>query len=328
MIRSIYISPDLQISFDLPSQSWAGTLQAPGGLLWVDFQATAPEEDEVILREVFNFHPLAIDDALQETHLPKLDEWDDFLYIVLQSVVFNPEDGDLVDTQELDIFLGQNYMVTHHDKGISPLDRVLEIAGRDERIPARGVDYLLYRLIDEVVASYMLVVESLDLEIDRIEDQLFNNPTQQALEELFTLKRAVLHLRRMVGPQREVLNKLARDEFRVVDAASRVYFRDIYDHLVRLYDICETLRDLVSGALDTYLSVVNNRMNDIVKTLTIITTIFMPLTFITGFFGMNFFQPAANQPPWTGMLVFILMLVLMILLPLGMILWLRRRGWM
>jgi len=328
MIRSLFISPDHQVSFDLAPQAWAEAIQQPQGLLWVDFQATPPEDDEILLREIFNFHPLAIDDALQETHLPKLDEWDNYLYIVLQSVVFNPENGDLVDTLELDIFQGVNYMVTHHDKPIASLDNVWDILGRDERIPRRGADYLLYRLIDEIVASFMPVMESLDLEIDRIEDQLFNNPTQQSLEQLFTLKRAVLHLRRMVGPQREVLNKLARDEYKVIDAQSRVYFRDIYDHLVRIYDICETLRDLVSGALDTYLSVVNNRMNDVVKALTIITTIFMPMTFITGFFGMNFFQPAIDRPPWTGLVVFILTLALMTIVPLGMVLWLRRRGWM
>ncbi len=328
MIRSLYISPEQQVLHDVPSPSWAEVIRQPDGLLWVDFQATAPEEDEALLRDVFHFHPLAIDDALQEIHLPKLDDWDDYLYIVLQSVVFNRENGELVDTLELDIFLGGNFMVTHHDREIAPLDRLWEIAGLDERIPRRGADYLLYRLVDEVIASYMPVVESLDLEIDHIEDQLFNSPTQQALQQLFTLKRSVLHLRRMVGPQREVLNRLARDEYRVIDAQSRVYFRDIYDHLVRLYDISETLRDLVSGALDTYLSVVNNRMNDIVKTLTIITTIFMPLTFITGFFGMNFFQPEPGSLPWTGMLFFLVAMLLMAALPAVMIVWLRRRGWM
>lgn len=328
MIHSLFISPDGHQSSDLPSHTWTEALQQPGGLLWVDFEGTPPDADEVLLRDIFHFHPLAIDDALQESHLPKLDEWDDFLYIVFQGVLFNRDSDDLVETLELDIFLGSNYMVTHHDQPISQLTLIREIIQKDERIPRRGIDYLLYRLLDEIVGSYMPLVESLDLEIDRIEEQLFNSPTQQALEDLFTLKRAILQLRRMVGPQREVLNKLARDEFVVIDSKSRIYFRDIYDHLVRLYDICETLRDLVSGSLDTYLSVVNNRMNDIVKTLTIITTIFMPLTFITGFFGMNFFQPAADQPHWTGVAIFILTLFVMGITPLFMIFWLRRRRWL
>lgn len=328
MIRSLYITPDHQIVSELPPQDWSDAIRQNGGFLWVDFQATAPDKDEKLLRRIFNFHPLAIDDALQETHLPKLDDWDSYIYIVLRSAVFNREHDNLVASHELDTFLGLNYMVTHHDNPVAPLDNLWNLVARDERIPQRGVDYLFYRLVDEIVADFMPVVESLDLEIDHIEDQLFNNPTQQSLEQLFSLKRAVLNLRRMVGPQREVLNKLARDEYRVINAQSRVYFRDVYDHMVRLFDISETLRELVSGALETYLSVVNNRMNDIVKTLTIITTVFMPLTFITGFFGMNFFQPAADQPPWTGLAVFILTIAAMVVVPLGMLFWLRRRGWM
>ncbi len=132
---------------------------------------------------------------------------------------------------------------------------------------------------------------------------------------------------RILLPQREVMNKLARDEYRVVDPRDRIFFRDIYDHLVRLHDLNESLRDLASGALDSYLSVVNNRMNDIMKTLTIITTLFMPITFLTGFFGMNFFEPVANLVGWTAREVFSVTLAIMLLFPVGMFLWMRRRTW-
>src|SRR3972149_3959817 len=165
----------------------------------------------------------------------------------------------------------------------------------------------------------MPVVEALDDEIDLVEDQIFNNPNPHVLENIFTLKRAALHLRRIIGPQREVLNKLARDDYPAIDARAKVYFRDVYDHLVRLHDVTESLRDLVSGALDTYLSVVNNRMNDIMKTLTVITTLFMPISFLVGFFGMNFFQPIApSLAKWTGFLPYILSMGIMILLPARM----------
>jgi magnesium transporter len=135
-------------------------------------------------------------------------------------------------------------------------------------------------------------------------------------------------LRRIVAPQREVLNKLARGEYDVIDEERRVFFRDVYDHLVRMHDIIEGLRDLVSSALDTYLSVVNNRMNDVMKALTVITTLFMPLSFLSGFFGMNFFQPVVSLNAWTGSLAFGLTLGAMALLPAGMYLWMRRRAWM
>ncbi len=135
-------------------------------------------------------------------------------------------------------------------------------------------------------------------------------------------------MRRILLPQREVLNKPARDDYRVIDPKDRVFFRDIYDHLVRLHDLNENLRDLVSGALDTYLSVVNNRMNDVMKTLTIITTLFMPITFITGFFGMNFFEPVAHLAGWTSQQVFELTLGIMLTVPIVMFLWMRRRTWL
>lgn len=177
------------------------------------------------------------------------------------------------------------------------------------------------------MTEYMPAVEEIDTAIDEIEDQVFDRPSPRTLERLFSLKRVLLAMRRILLPQREVLNKLARDDYRVIDPRDRIFFRDIYDHLVRLHDLNESLRDLVGGALDTYLSVVNNRMNDIMKTLTIITTLFMPITFITGFFGMNFFEPVANLTGWTTRLIFSLVMFVLLLFPFGMYLWMRRRTW-
>ena len=329
MIRSIFISKDNAVRDDLQVADFPGALLEPGGVLWVDFEATPPEADEPILREVFHFHPLAVDDALQESHVPKIDDWDNYLYIVLHAVTFDQTDGGHVDTLELDVFLGRNYMVTHHDQSIAAVEKVMQACQRDERMWKNGIDYILYRLTDEVVASYMPVVEGIDEAVDRAEDEVFGRPSPDVLENIFTLKRAVLHLRRIIGPQREVLNRLARDDYLVIDKRARVYFRDVYDHLVRLHDITESIRDLVSGTLDTYLSVINNRMNDIMKTLTIITTLFMPISFVTGFFGMNFFQPvAARLAPWADLPVFAFAMGIFLLIPVVMFFWIRRRGWM
>lgn len=330
MIRSTYYSQG-KLQDSLSREAIVAALQDSDGLLWVDFEATPPESDEPFLREVFGFHPLAIDDALQESHVPKVDDWGEYLYLVLHAVVFDraARDGTYVDTQELDVFLGQNYMVTHHDQRIEALEHVWSLIHRDERHLQKGVDHVLYRLVDDIVASYMPVVEDIDDEVDQAEDQVFDRPTAYTLEKIFLLKRAALHLRRIVGPQREVLNKLARDDYKVIDDNARVYFRDVYDHLVRLHDITESIRDLVGGALDTYLSVVNNRMNDIMKTLTIITTLFMPISFVTGFFGMNFFQPVSSELiPWTSNPAFMVAMAIFILLPISMLIWMRSQGWM
>ncbi len=328
MIRSLYYTTAGDLLTDLEIDQYRQALTDPGGLLWVDFENTRPEDDEPILSQVFGFHPLAIDDALQESHVPKVDDWGEYLYIVLHAVTLDQDDQAHLETQELDIFLGQNFLVTHHDDRIKAIQRMWEICGRDERHLRNGADYFLYRLADEVVASYMPVVEALDEAIDTTEDQVFDRPTTATLERIFALKRATLHLRRIIGPQREVLNKLARDDFRVVDATARIYFRDVYDHLVRLHDISESIRDLVSGTLDTYLSVINNRMNDIMRTLTIITTLFMPISFVSGFFGMNFFAPVLPLDFWTGWSMFLLTLGIMVMLPLLMFYWIRRRGWL
>ena len=186
---------------------------------------------------------------------------------------------------------------------------------------------MLYKIVDNIVADYMPIVEKIDDAIDQIEDEVFDRPQPRTLERLFALKRILLSMRRILLPQREVLNKLARDDFAVIDPHDRIFFRDIYDHIVRLHDLNESLRDLVSGALDTYLSVMNNRMNEVMKTLTIITTVFMPISFITGFFGMNFFEPVANLVGWTAQGAFYLILAITAITPLTMLIWMRRQTW-
>jgi magnesium transporter len=280
------------------------------------------------LRQGFGFHPLAVDDALQESHVPRVDDWDTYLYIVLHAVTLDGADQLALDTLELDVFLGSNYLVTHRTRHMAAVDRLWTACQRDERHLKEGGAHLLYALADELVADYMPVVEGLDEAIDQVEDQIFSTATPSLLEQIFALKRALVHLRRIIAPQREVLNKLARGDYATISAKDRVFFRDVYDHLVRLHDITESLRELVSSALDTYLSVVSNRMNDVMKTLTLITTLFMPMSFLAGFFGMNFFQAAAPFEAWTGRVAFGLMIAAMILLPLGMFLWIRRRAWM
>jgi magnesium transporter len=231
------------------------------------------------------------------------------------------------EIDELDIFLGRNYVITHHDNPVASIDETWDICQRDPRYAKDGPDHLLYKIIDATVMDYMPIIEKIDEEVDLIEDQVFDRPSSQTISRLFTLKRVLLAMRRILLPQREVLNKMARDEYQVIDQKDRIFYRDIYDHLVRLHDINESLRDLVGGAMDTYLSVINNRMNDIMKTLTLITTLFMPISFLTGFFGMNFFEPVAGLTGWTSLQMFMVMLGTFLALPLVMYLWMRRRTW-
>lgn len=327
MIRSLYYVPGQPIQKDLPPEKFSELLQNQEAVLWVDFISEPPETSQPILEE-FGFHPLAIDDALQETHVPRLDDWGEYLYIVLNYMNMEPNGGEWeTQVDELDIFLGENYIVTHHDYQISAVDETWVLCDRDERNVREGPDHILYRIADYLVAGYMPAVEKIDDAIDQIEDQVFDRPSPRTLEKLFALKRVLLAMRRIILPQREVLNKLARDDYKVIDPKDRVFFRDIYDHLVRLHDLNESLRDLVGGVLDTYLSVINNRMNEVMKTLTVITVLFMPLTFLTGFFGMNFFESLGNLKAWTTNPVFYLTLATIFVVPFIMYLWMRRRTW-
>ena len=328
MLRAIYYKENGEILTEIAPTDYAAALLDKMGVLWVDFCGEEPAPSEQILINTFNFHPLAVDDALHETHVPKVDDWEQYLYIAMNAISFTSGEDD-IESIELDVFLGENYIVTHHDLSIQALDRVWDMCKKDLRHFKRGADHVLYKLTDELIVDYMQVVENLDEEIEKVEGEVLGNPSTEMVQKIFTLKRATLHLRRVLSPLREVLNKLARDDYAVIDAKDRVYFRDVYDHLVRLHDISESLRDLVGGVLDTYLSVINNRMNEIMKTLTLITTLFMPISFVVGFYGMNFFQPTSdNLSRWTGNAAFIMMMVVVLGTPIGMYTWMRYRRWM
>jgi magnesium transporter len=328
MLRALHISPRSPLNTSFPQEKIKAALREKKGLLWVDFTGDPDQTCEPILLEMFGFHPLAVDDALQETHTPMVDDWGNYLYIVLDALVYDETANDgALHLHELDVFLGRNFVVTQHDEPISAIDQMWSACQRDSHHTENGANHLLYRVLDYLVAAYMPIVEKIDEEIDVIEDQVFNKPTTETLEHIFSLKRSLLAMRRVITPQREVLNKQARDHYQIIDSQDRVFFRDVYDHLVRLQDLNESMRDMLSGTMDIYLSVVNNRMNDVMKTLTVITTLFMIISFVAGFFGMNFFEPVTHLTIWTGVLVFIVMLLATLLAPAIMLSWMRRRMW-
>ncbi len=327
MMRILFRRADGSLDLSLREEAISAALADPRGLLWIDFFDEPDETCERIMRDIFHFHPLAIDDALRESHVPKLDDWDAYLYLVLHAVSFDASAEEQLATHELDIFAGATFVVTHREHAIEPLEHVWDSCGRDERVMGRGAARLLYHLVDEVVAGHMPVVDSIDAEMEVIEERILSAVAPAPLSQVLRIKRSLLHLRRIVAPQRETLNRLARDEIAAIGREDRIYFRDVYDHLVRLYDITEGLRDLAAGMLDTYLSVVNNRMNEVMKTFTLITTLFMPISFVTGFFGMNFFTPQSPPPGWTARIVFGAVCAAVVLVPFLMYTWLRRRRW-
>ncbi|MDH5507106.1 MAG: magnesium/cobalt transporter CorA [Anaerolineae bacterium] len=328
MLNSISISREGQIRTALEITEFDRILKDPEAFLWVDYSGRETADFETILADVFGFHHLSIEDALVETHIPKMDDWGDYIYLVMRSVSVGKWNPLEIQTPELDLFMGANFIVTYHANPLGAVDTVWQLCLKDPRHIKKGSANILYRLADEMVNDHMPVMEQIDGIINQIEDEIFDHPKPAMLNQIFGLKRALLKLRRTLLPQREMLNKLARGDSELIQDHDRVYFRDVYDHMVRLQEINESLRDLVTGSLDIYLSVVNNRMNEVVKTLTIITTVFMPLTFLTGFFGMNFFHAVIPLETWTGKLAFGLVLGSLVFIPAGMYWWMRRRTWM
>jgi magnesium transporter len=333
-IRVIYRDSAGTIHHDWPAAGIAQVIADRGGTAWIDVEDRRPAaeliggEVETLLRDTFHFHPLAIEDALQETHVSKVDDWGEYLYMVFHSIDFD-RDKCRLRLHELDIFLGKNYLVTYHNQPVREFDEHRRNIERDPVNRCRnGADHILYHLLDLVVAAYLPVIENLDEAIDKAQDEVFGRPTPRTLQAIFKVKRAALRLNRVLAPEREVINRLARDDYDPIPAEHRIYFRDIYDHLVRIHDITESLRDLISGALDTYLSAISNRTNDIMKTLTIVTVMFLPITFLTGFFGMNFF--GENLSFHTSMprhFLFAITCLTLAVMPAVMWYWSKRKGW-
>jgi len=328
MIRVLYCQENVVCQKDLALDEVTAVLQSGQGMIWLDIWGEALDQSESVLRDIFRFHPLAIDDALNETHAPKLDDWGDYLYIVLHAIKYTAPDHEPINLPEVDIFVGHNYLVTYHQEEIPPLERVWLISQTDDRIRRNGISRLLYRVADELMNEHITAVEKIEEELEEIEDEIFNGPDNDTLEQLFIQKRRVLQMRRTIGPQRLVFSALSRNHYTVIDPEAQVFFNDIYDHMVRLYDLMDSLRDLSTGSLTTYLSIVNNRMNNVMKTMAVVTALFLPLSFITGFFGMNFFAPSIDTHTWTGWLPFEVAMLAMILIPFVMFWYIRRRNWL
>jgi magnesium transporter len=319
------------LHLDWPRDRLRQAIEDREGTLWVDCEDTQggpSHEAESLLRDDFGFHPLAIEDALRESHIPKVDDWDEYLYLVFHGTSVDPRSDEL-RLHELDVFLGPNYLVTYHNEPLSFLEQDRQAIERDPRDRLEhGADHLLYRFLERAVDGSLQTIEHLDDRVDAVQNQVIANPRPQSLQSIFRIKRAAIHLHKIFGPQREVLNRLARDPYKPIQPGNRVYFRDVYDHVVRIHDISESLRDLIAGTLDTYLSVMSNRTNDIMKTLTLVTVLFMPVSFLTGFFGMNFFgETLAFQTPLPKALLFFGSLSIMIIVPLLMWNYVRRKKW-
>jgi magnesium transporter len=274
------------------------TLRAlDGQIVWIDLPDPTPETMSR-LTALLRLHPLAVEDALRREQRPKIEEYDGTFFITTHAAHSLDPGGHDVALDEIDIFLGKGFLITAHAGVIPALD---EARRRLTQAPAdlRTVEgYLLYVVLDTIVDSYFPVLDALDDYTESLEDTLFKDATPQTMDHLFAAKRALLQLRRVAAPQRDMMNIFMRHETQLISPRLGAYFRDIYDHLLRITEQIDTHRDLLAGALDIYLSITSNRLNEVMKVLTVITAIFASLAVITGFYGMNFQRtfPAFEAP--------------------------------
>ncbi len=294
-------------------------LQDPHACLWVDLEGEPPETVEAVSHH-FALHPVTTEDFLHRNQRPKIEEFDGYIFVVVYGL--KPIQGDEVVTDEFDIAIGKNWIVSVHDGRMEAMKRVYDQVHDGPKALDGGPSFILYRISDILVDSYFPALDALEDQIDALEDDVVQRPTQERLHQIFALKRTLVHLRKLVSPQREVYNALSRRDHTYIDPKSGAYFRDLHDHLIRATEIVESYRDLVSNMLDAYLATISNRLNDVMRRLTVIATIFMPITFITGFFGMNF---TGIPYSWNWLLGAIILAIS--ITPLAMLIWFIRSGW-
>jgi len=293
-----------------------------GVFRWIDIRQQT-EPDMALLGERFGFHPLALEDCIHVDQRPKLEEYDGYLFIVIHAFRCPTGNAREMEPQELHAFLGQSYLVTVHAEDIVPLDTAWKRVAADAPLGRRGPDFLYYLVADGVVDANFALLDLLSDALEEIEDGILGGAQTHDLKHIFALKHTLVGMRRTLSPERDVFSLLCKRGSALVSERTALYFRDVYDHLVRIYESIDSNRDLLGNALDAYLSMVAQRTNDIMKRLTILSAVFMPLTFITGFFGMNL-KDLPIDHAWimygvTGMCV---------LLPAVMLYWFRKQRWL
>jgi len=298
-------------------------LKEQHALIWVDMESPSEADDQVLLN-VFQFHPLTVEDCRANRHHPKVDEFPDYLYFILHAVRTDSS-SDRFNTIELDGYLGRNYVVTYHHEAFASIDKVKKSIRSSPVICQRGPEFLLHQIIDSIVDDYLPVMDDFDERINDLEDNIFNlhRPNDRILEEILGLKRSVLRVRRITSKQLDVLYRISHGQFQLISGPVLPFYRDIYDHLVRVTDLAESYRDLIGGSLEAYLSVVSNRLNEIMKVLTIFSAVMLPLTFIAGVYGMNF----DNMPEIHSRYGYYAVWLVMGSVAVGMLAFFWRRGW-
>ncbi|MDP2983422.1 MAG: magnesium/cobalt transporter CorA [Candidatus Latescibacter sp.] len=289
--------------------------------LWVDLESPTHEEAE-ILSAVFDFHELAIEDCVAtENEEAKIDDYDNYLFLVFHSILFNSEKL-IFDFDELDMFFGEHYVVTYHKKPVIGVNQLRKRLERDLDFMAQGTDEILHAILDALVDNYVASIKRLERTIYKLEAEILAEASQKTFNELFLLKRGLINLRRIMTPAEEVVEQLGTMENELIQEENRVYFQDIHDHISSIQGLLQSYTEMVSGTMDTYVSLTTHRMTNVMRTLTIISTILLPQTLIASIFGMNLDLPFQKSP-----LGFYIIIGMDVLITGGMLWYFKIKDW-
>lgn len=328
VIRILAYGPEEVVEHEITEPGRVRDFLNKWPVLWVDVEGLGDVETIRTLGEVFGLHRLALEDVLSVHQRPKIEQYGEYYFIVTRMVRL----GEHLETEQLSLFLGKNFILTFQEGWPGDcLDLIRErIRQKGGRIREVGLDYLAYALLDAIVDCYFPILEEYGERLEAFEDEILTRPYGDTVARIHEIKRNLLTLRRAIWPQRETFNTLLRDELPLVTNETRLYLRDCYDHVTQLIDLIETHRELGADLIDVYLSSISNRTNEIMRVLTVISTIFIPLTFIAGVYGMNFNSSASpwNMPELNWFWGYPLSLALMAAVALGQLIFFRRRGWL
>lgn len=287
MIKMFLHSGDQVLTSEVSIHDISQLIKEPGHVLWVDV-IDPTDQDFRTLEDEFGFHPLAIEDATRRHQRAKFDAYDGYFFIAFYCLSENQTTG-AIDAHQVSIFSGKGYLVTIHDGGLELFDELKRrLEHEDLRINNQSAGFFLYLVLDEIVDRYFPLIDQLSDRIESIEEQIFDHFRPSSQKEVFRLKRDLLAVRRAITPERDVMNILVRRENALFDAETILYFQDVYDHILRCVDTIDTYRDLLTSELDAYLSVMSNRLNQVMKTLTASSIILMSMTLVASVYGMNF----------------------------------------
>jgi magnesium transporter len=298
--------------------------------LWVDLEKPTPQEVKFVLEDIFHFHPLSIEDCVAVSPSPKVDEYtpkegdlfSPYLFMIIHAVDYSRTDG-VFATSELDFFLGKNFLVTYHELPLKSIQMAAERCMKGSVHIARAPDRVAYTLLDGIVDNYKPALEELAFEISELENQVVENPCRDILNRLIQIKKEVYHLRQIMGPQREVLSRFARGEFKLIRPHIVPYYRDVYDHLFHIHELAQRHTESLTGILQVYLNLASNQTSEVVKLLTLITVITTPVMLAGTWYGMNF----KHMPELDAQVAYPILIALTAVSTLASIWWFRKKKW-